>query len=98
MAQKENMFYFETSAKSGEGVNNMMYTCISFLPFFEQYKNNNSESLIQDLMKINGENAGKVYDVNNNARNLEKNGDISSHDILGKDNKDRERKKCGCWS
>ena len=90
------MFYFETSAKSGEGVNNMMYTCISFLPFFEQYKNNNNESLIQDLMKINGENTGKVYDVNNNARNLEKNGDISSHDILGKDNKDKERKKCGC--
>ena len=53
LAQKENLFFYETSAKSGDGVNKMMYTCIAKLPFFEQFKADNKEKLIQELTQGN---------------------------------------------
>ena len=100
LAEKENMFYFEVSAKSGEGVNNMMYTCIALLPFFEQFKVDNNEILIQELMKVNsnnGNNEGKVVNVNNNREYLEKNSKYSSNIVLMKQNSnEKNKKKCAC--
>ena len=99
MAEKENMFYFEVSAKSGEGVNNMMYTCIALLPFFEQFKVDNNEILIQELIQVNNNtNDAKVVNVNNNREYLEKNSKYSSNIVLMKQNSnDKNKKKCACW-
>ena len=99
LAQKENMIFFETSAKSGIGVNNMMYTCISKLPFFEQFKIDNKEKLIQELNDINSSknNEGKVYGVD-----IEKQFEVNTEDntsniVLKKDiDFDENKKKCGC--
>ena len=99
LAEKENMFYFEVSAKSGEGVNNMMYTCIALLPFFEQFKVDNNEILIQELMKVNSNdnNEGKVVNVNNNREYLERNSKYSSNIVLMKQNSnEKNKKKCAC--
>ena len=99
LAEKENMFYFEVSAKSGEGVNNMMYTCIALLPFFEQFKVDNNEILIQELMKVNSNdnNEGKVVNVKNNREYLERNSKYSSNIVLMKQNSnEKNKKKCVC--
>ena len=100
LAEKENMFYFETSAKNGEGINNMMYTSIALLPFFEQFKIDNNEVLIQELMQVNSNNnnnEGKVFTVNNNREYLEKNSKYSSNIVLMKQNsKEKNKKKCTC--
>ena len=70
LAEKENMIFFETSAKSGEGVNIMMYTCISKLPFFDQFKIDNKNILMQELMKMNS--------INNEVKMSTANVDIPS--------------------
>jgi len=93
------MFYFETSAKSGEGIDHMMYSCIALLPFFEQFKIENNDALIQELMKTNSNNnEWKVINVKNrNKANLEKDGNMSSNIVLTKKNsKDDKKKKCAC--
>ena len=59
------MLFFETSAKSGEGVNMMIYSSITKLSFFDSYKDENKENMVKELIKINSSNSGKVYDVNN---------------------------------
>ena len=86
LAEKENMIFFETSAKSGEGVNIMMYTCISKLPFFEQFKIDNKEKLIQELTEGNSNknNEGKKYNVDID-KNLDIPYDENSSNIIIKD-------------
>ena len=49
LANKEQMMFFEASAKNGENVNKMMYSCIAELPFFEQFQYGNKEDLIKEL-------------------------------------------------
>ena len=99
LAEKENMIFFETSAKSGEGVNIMMYTCISKLPFFEQFKIDNKEKLIQELTdgNSNKNNEGKKYNVDID-KNLDIPYDGNSSNIIIKDGKietEKSKKKCG---
>ena len=93
------MLFFETSAKSGEGVDNMMYNCISKLPFFDQFKIDNKDNLIRDLSKVNSNNNNedKIFEINNNPPYNVNNGENSTNIILTK-NKDEEKpkKKCGC--
>ena len=60
------MMFFETSARSGEGVDNMMYSSIVKLPFFDQYKFENKEILIKELTRINSNKNGNIYNTNNN--------------------------------
>ena len=38
LAEKNNMFYFETSAKNGEGINHMMYSVLHFCLFLSKLK------------------------------------------------------------
>ena len=100
LAEKENMFYFETSAKNGDGINNMMYTCIALLPFFEQFKITNNEDLIQELMQTNSNNnnKGKIITVNQNREYIEKTSKYSSNIVIIKQNsKKNNKKKCTCW-
>jgi hypothetical protein len=37
LAQKENIMYFETSAKTGQNVNKMFFTAVAHLSFFDVY-------------------------------------------------------------
>ena len=101
LAQKENLFFYETSAKSGEGVHNMMFTCVAKLPFFDQFKIDNKDQLIKDLIEGNGN------DINNGRKAPNKdivqniNDENSSNYVLTKeksniDNKEENKKKCGC--
>ena len=101
LAQKENLFFYETSAKSGEGVHNMMFTCVAKLPFFDQFKIDNKDQLIKDLIEGNGN------DINNGRKAPNKdivqniNDENSSNYVLSKeksniDIKEENKKKCGC--
>ena len=49
LAYKEQMTFFEVSAKNGENVNKTMYSCIAELPFFEHFQIENKIHLIKDL-------------------------------------------------
>ena len=92
LAEKEKMLFFETSAQSGIGVNDMMYSCIARLPFFEQFKIENKNVLIQELMKGNNtNNEVKILPNTVNSPGSE----ISSNIILTKEIV-KDKKKCGC--
>ena len=64
LANKENMMFFEVSAKSGENVNKMMYSCIAELPFFEQFQIGDKEQLIKELEGGNNKKEqNSIYDI-----------------------------------
>lgn len=91
------MIFFETSAKASTGVCNMMYTCISQLPFFESFQVE-KETLIQELANNNNNKTeGGIFeiDVDKNA-NSDANAQNSSNIVLNKNNLDDEKKKCAC--
>ena len=50
LASKEQMMFFEASAKNGENVNKMMYSSIAELPFFEQFQFTNKDDLTKYLL------------------------------------------------
>jgi len=52
LAQKYNMLFFETSAKTSQNLNLMMFTAISQLPFFSQF-DIDKNVLIEELKKLN---------------------------------------------
>ena len=52
LAQKYGMLFFETSAKTCQNINSMMFTAISYLPFFSQF-NIDKNALIEELQKLN---------------------------------------------
>ena len=57
--------FFEASAKNGENVNKMMYSCIAELPFFEQFQFRNKDDLIKELEGGNKkmEQQNSIYDI-----------------------------------
>ena len=64
LANKEQMMFFEVSAKNGENINKMMYTCIAELPFFEQFQIQNKEQLIKELEGGNNKKEqNSIYDI-----------------------------------
>ena len=97
LADKEKMFFFETSAKSGVGVDNMMYSCIALLPFFDQFKVDKKEVLIDELTRSNSSNINP--NLNNKAfkEYFEPGSENSANIILTKQNNlNKEKKKCSC--
>ena len=102
LAEKEKMLFFETSAKNSTGVNNMMYTCISQLPFFEPFQVD-KQVLIQELEKNNAKNTeAGIFEIDidknqNQNQNQIINQDNSSHFVLNKKTEEPvKKKKCGC--
>ena len=96
LADKENMIFFETSAKNATGVSNMMYTCIAQLPFFEQFQVD-KESLIKDLANNNSKNTEPgIFDINVDKNVVVNNAQNSSNIVLNKKNLENEKKGCGC--
>ena len=64
LANRESMMFFEASAKNGDNVNRMMYSCIAELPFFEQFRDGNKEDLIKDLEGGNNKKQlNSIYDI-----------------------------------
>ena len=77
LANKEHMLFFEVSAKNGENVNKMMYSCIAELPFFEQYESGNKEDLVKELEGGNYKKSqNSIYDIVKEPENKEKKQDI----------------------
>ena len=64
LANGEQMLFFEVSAKNGENVNRMMYSCIAELPFFEQFQIGNKVQLIKELEGGNNKKEqNSIYDI-----------------------------------
>ena len=64
VATKEKMLFFEVSAKNGENVTKMMYSCIAELPFFEQFQEGNKDELIKELEGGNNKKTqNSIYDI-----------------------------------
>ena len=64
LANSESMMFFETSAKNGNNVNRMMYSCIAELPFFEQFQVANKDQLIKELEGGNNKKEqNSIYDI-----------------------------------
>ena len=94
LAQKEGIAFYETSAKTGDGVKNMFYKSVSDLPVFAE--NNNKESLIKELMEENGvENAVEGIKPQEEqqppAQNINVNGQVQQVQTNQK-----KKKKCAC--
>ena len=91
------MIFFETSAKESTGVSNMMYTCISQLPFFESFQVE-KEALIQELAKVNSNKTeGGIFEIDvDKNNNSVVNAQNASNIVLSKNNIDDEKKKCNC--
>ena len=70
LANKEQMMFFEVSAKNGENINKMMYSCIAELPFFEQFQIDNKEQLIKELEGGNNKKEqNSIYDIVKDSNN-----------------------------
>ena len=79
LAEKEEMLYFETSAKTAEGVVNMFYTSFSLIDFFNDKRQGIiDEKLINELIEQN------VITKDNLQNNKEKN----NNNIMNNANKD----------
>ena len=105
LANKEKMLFFEVSAKNGENISKMMYSCIAELPFFEQFQTGNKDDLVRELEGGNNKKSqNSIYDIvkepdNNNKQtitdtneNEKKNNNESPGVIVIK----RQKKKKGC--
>lgn len=54
LAKKEGMLFFETSAKTGEGVIEMFYSSFAMIDFFNDKRTgNNNDELVKDLIEQN---------------------------------------------
>ena len=71
-AKKNNVVFFEVSAKTNENMNYMLYRSIAELPYFED-KNKNKDKLTEELLKENGitndNNILNLYKQNSNCDN-----------------------------
>ena len=92
LAQKNNMMFFETSAKKPSNINLMMFSAIAELPFFSQFEID-KESLIKELQKVNCKNGSKVEEINND---LNVKGDNNDNTQTTKIIIQKRKKNCDC--
>ena len=103
LANKEQMFFFEVSAKNGENINKMMYSCIAELPFFEQFQFENKEQLIKELEGGNiKKEQNSIYDIVKDQKN-ERQVDLNINGQVPNQNTEspgviiiKRKKKSGC--
>ena len=92
LAKKNNMMFFETSAKKPSNINLMMFTAIAELPFFTQFEID-KEKLIKELQEVNCKNGNKVEENNNNLNVIpNNNADLQPTQIIIK----KRKKNCDC--
>ena len=89
LAQKYGMMFFETSAKTSQNVNLMMFTAISKLPFFSQF-DIDKNLLIQELQKLNSIIEEKPKEPIMNIKDQE--GNVKPTTIVIK----RKKRSCPC--
>ena len=96
LAQKEGIAFFETSAKTAEGIKNMFYSAVSDLSIFAE--NNNKENLLKELMEENGvENVVEGIKPQENEQAPAKNINIDGQQQPVVNNTPQKKgKKCGC--
>jgi len=94
LADNEGMLFFETSAKTADGVVNMFYTSFSMIDFFDSIRTgNNDEKLIKELIDQNviGKEKlqiNKEQQRNNIIKNAQNDDEMSKNDFLKKKNND----------
>ena len=89
LAQKHGMMFFETSAKTSENLNLMMYTGIAQLPFFSQF-DIDKNALIEELKKLNCKVEEQPKEPVMNIKDEE--GNVKPTKIIIK----RKKKNCAC--
>ena len=89
LAQKHGMLFFETSAKTSQNLNLMMFTAISQLPFFSQFDIDRN-ILIAELQKLNAIIEEKPVEPVMNIQ--DKGGNVKQTTVVIK----RKKKHCAC--
>ena len=89
LAEKEGMLFFETSAKTADGIVDMFYTSFSMIDFFDSIRKANiDENLVKQLIEQNVVNKDKKEDKNKFRNDMVKNAnnddDVSKNDFLKK--------------
>ena len=98
LAEKEGMLFFETSAKTADGVVDMFFTSFSMIDFFDNIRKGNvDENLVKQLIEQNMVNIDKKEDKNKFKNDIIKNvnndDDMSKNDFLkNKNDKDKGNK------
>ena len=91
LAEKEGMLFFETSAKTADGIVDMFYTSFSMIDFFDSIRKANiDENLVKQLIEQNVVSKDKKEDKNKFRNDIVKNAinddDVSKNDFLKKRN------------
>ena len=89
LAEKEGMLFFETSAKTADGIVDMFYTSFSMIDFFDSIRKANiDENLVKQLIEQNVVSKDKKEDKNKFRNDIVKNAinddDVSKNDFLKK--------------
>ena len=89
LAEKEGMLFFETSAKTADGIVDMFYTSFSMIDFFDSIRKANiDENLVKQLIEQNVVSKDKKEDKNKFRNDMVKNAnnddDVSKNDFLKK--------------
>ena len=95
-ADKNNVLFFETSAKTNEGVMNMFFGAIATLPLFGE--TSKQEDIVKDLIKQNLEEDNKKPGGNQD-NPAEKPTDLNVKGAVPEDEngtKKKKKKKCQC--
>jgi GTPase SAR1 family protein len=84
LAEKEGMIFFETSAKTGDGVIEMFFTSFALIDFFNDKRKENNDELVKDLIdqNINEKQKPPPKPIINNINN----DIISKNELIEKDN------------
>ena len=97
LAEKEGMLFFETSAKTADGIVDMFYTSFSMIDFFDSIRKANiDQNLVKQLIEQNVVSKDKKEDKNKFRNDIVKNAinddDVSKNDFLKK-RSDKDKNK-----
>ena len=97
LAEKEGMLFFETSAKTADGIVDMFYTSFSMIDFFDSIRKANiDENLVKQLIEQNVVSKDKKEDKNkfrtDIVKNVNNDDDVSKNDFLKK-RSDKDKNK-----